>query len=227
MIKKAFMYVARAAYYLFMCINYNCSHRNVILSLTAKIKHGTKFGGPNKVGAHTYLSGDIGGYTYIGANCQLGRIKIGRFCSISPNVKVITANHPIEYTSTSPVFYSTGCQCGETFVNVDTYNDLNLTENGYSCNVGNDVWIGENVIIKGGITIGNGACIAMGAVVTKDVPPYTVVGGVPAKVIRKRFDNNDVIRALTESKWWDADPSKLQQAAKYIDNPIEFIKKIK
>lgn len=225
--KRFITNMSRSIYYLIMSVKYNCTRRDVNLSLTTKVKNRTKFEGPNKVGSHTFLSGEIGGYTYIGANCQLGRIKIGRFCSISPNVKVITANHPITYASTAPVFYSTASQCGTTFVDENIYDDTNYTKDGFSCEIGNDVWIGENVLIKGGIKIGDGAVIAMGAVVTKDIAPYTINGGVPAKVIKERFEDEEIKTALLDSKWWDENPDKLRRCAVYINSPIEFVKRIK
>ena len=77
--------------------------------------------------------------------------------------------------------------------------------------IGNDVWIGSHVLIKGGVHIGNGACVAAGAVVVKDVPPYAIVGGVPAKVIRYRF-SPEVIGKLLELEWWNFDESKLKNS---------------
>ena len=86
----------------------------------------------------------------------------------------------------------------------------------------NDVWIGNNVLIKGGVTIGNGAIIAMGSVVTKDVPPYAIVGGVPAKIIRYRFSEND-IKKLLDFKWWNQNDSWLKENYKKFHNIEDFI----
>ena len=172
------------------------------------------------------MSGYIGAYSYIGDDCRLGKVKIGKFCSISPNVKVVTGNHPIEYISTSPVFYSTAKQCGVTFTSDDIYQDMSYTASGYACEVGNDVWIGENVLIKGGVKIGDGAIIAMGAVVTKDVEPYTFGGGVPAKIIKKRF-SSELQDQLEKYKWWELPDDILRRLAKNANNPALFIKIIK
>lgn len=88
----------------------------------------------------------------------------------------------------------------------------------------NDVWIGDNVVLKEGITVGNGSVIACNAVVTKDVPPYSIVGGIPAKVIRYRFEEN-IINALLESAWWECNILDLD--FKYDCNIEQFILEIK
>ena len=90
--------------------------------------------------------------------------------------------------------------------------------------IGNDVWIGERAIIKEGITIGTGAVIGMGSIVTKDVEPYAIVAGCPAKVLRKRF-NDDVIDNLLSSEWWNFNENKLKEYAKYFTDPNSFLEK--
>ena len=86
--------------------------------------------------------------------------------------------------------------------------------------IGNDVWVGTRVLIMGGVTIGNGAVVAAGAVVTKDVPPYAIVGGVPARVIKYRFPE-DVIQKLEASKWWTLDDDTLKQNIHLFQKPLE------
>jgi acetyltransferase-like isoleucine patch superfamily enzyme len=130
-------------------------------------------------------------------NARITRANIGAFCSIGPEVIIGgLGTHPTNFVSTHPVFYSRLCQSGITF------SSENLVEELKSVTVGNDVWIGARALILDGVTIGDGAIIAAGAVVTTDVPPYAIVGGVPAKIIRYRF-SEDIISILLEWKWWE------------------------
>lgn len=105
----------------------------------------------------------------------------------------------------------------------ETLFDDMLSIDGKSAIIGNDVWIGDGVLIKGGVTIGDGAVIAMGAVVTKDVPMYAIVGGVPAKVIKYRFEEKD-IRWLNSTKWWDMYISFLKKHLKSFEDINKFKK---
>jgi acetyltransferase-like isoleucine patch superfamily enzyme len=141
---------------------------------------------------------ELDDYVYIASNSNISNCKIGKFCSIGPNVKVGFAIHPINFLSTFPAFFSTKKQCQITF------SDLDYFEEHSSNSIGNDVWIGANSVILGNIKIGDGAIIAAGSVVTKDVLPYSIVGGVPAKIIKMRFNENK-IDELLKLKWWEKD----------------------
>ena len=130
--------------------------------------------------------------------------------------------HPTKgYISSSPIFYSTKKQCGQSYVSTNSFEEESKVDGNYAI-IGNDVWIGAWVKIKGGVRIGDGAIIAMGAIVTKDVPPYAVVGGVPAKIIRYRF-SDDIILKLLEKKWWNKPDQWLRENAHLINNIETFL----
>ena len=139
------------------------------------------FEGANRLFSNVAFKGHMGYGSFIGENSNLQGI-IGRFSSIAPYVDWNPGVHPCEapYVSTCPMFFSVFTSVGYTFANKQMFN-----ESKGGVNIGNDCWIGQHVFIVGGVTIGDGAVVYAGAVVTKDVPPYAIVGGVPAKVIKK------------------------------------------
>lgn len=135
------------------------------------------------------------------------KLIIGKFCSIACGAKFLftSANHKMSSLSTYPfpIFYE---EWG-----LDAKDIRNAWDNKGDIVIGNDVWIGYEAVIMAGVTIGDGAIIGTRAVVTKDVPPYTIVGGVPAKPIRKRFDDATVER-LIKLRWWDWEHEKIAQS---------------
>lgn len=146
----------------------------------------------------------VGRCTYF-AGASAGNATIGNFCSIGPGAKVGgLGQHPTNMISTHPAFYSTKMQAGITFSDQDYYDELPTTT------LGHDVWVGANAIIMDGVNIGNGAIIAAGAVVVKDVPAFAIVGGVPAKIIKYRFSHK-LIEQIEETKWWELSFSTLKK----------------
>lgn len=185
--------------------------------------HRTTFKGYNVIGKGSVITdSSIGLCSYIGINSKLPNTIVGSFCSIAENVKVVYYTHPSSgFVSTSPVFFSKRNQCGISFTDNQFFEETLLVDGRYLI-IGNDVWIGSDVIIKGGITIGDGAIIAMGAVVCSDVPPYAIVGGVPAKIIRYRFTNDEVSKLL-ETKWWTKDIEWIKKNHKSFINIQQFM----
>lgn len=138
---------------------------------------------------------EIGDFSYVANNSSASNVKVGRFCSIGPNFCCGLGIHPIDGVSTSPMFYSTCRQNGFSLC------DNNKIEEFRHSNIGHDVFIGANVTVLDGVSIGTGAVIGAGAVVTHDIPPYAVAVGVPAKIVKYRFDP-DTVERLLSSEWW-------------------------
>lgn len=154
-------------------------------------------------------SSKIGFSTYICQSSALYNCKIGSFCSIAANVHIQPSTHPTTFVSTFPGFFNTVNNLPFGKGNTQ-FNELIKCDSGFYAEIGNDVWIGENVTLKGGIKVGDGAIIGMNALVTKDVPPYAIVGGNPAKIIKYRFDDK-IIKKLLSIKWWDWTPEVIKE----------------
>jgi acetyltransferase-like isoleucine patch superfamily enzyme len=153
----------------------------------------------------------VGRRTYIGANSLINNTTIGRYCSLGPELISGMGEHPSRhFVSTYPGFYSKSNEgCLRSFVNEDLYNEF------AEVSLGSDVWIGVRVIIRDGVRIGDGAIIGAGSVVTRDIPPYAVTAGVPAKVIRYRFEPEDV-DFLVKLAWWNKNESWIIEHARYF-----------
>jgi acetyltransferase-like isoleucine patch superfamily enzyme len=157
-----------------------------------------------EIGRHTY--GNVNVKRYEGSD---SKVAIGAYCSIASDVVFITGGiHPLDWVSQ----YSFRIQ----FDMPGAFKDGMPISNG-PISVGNDVWISTGVIILSGITIGDGATIAAGSVVTKNVPPYAIVGGNPARVIRQRF-SEEIINKLIEIAWWDWDDDKIKEAVPLLSS---------
>ncbi len=183
------------------------------------IDAGSSFTSDSTIGKHSHIltgaiinHSHIGNYTYCSRNVLIQNTSIGNYCSIAHDVVMGLGAHPLHLFSTSTLFYKTHNTLGVKFVN----ENLNFEE--YKpIKVGNDVWIGTRVIIMDGVTIGDGAVIAAGAVVTKNVPPYAIVGGIPAKTIKHRFSMGKINR-LINSKWWELDLNEIKEKINSLNN---------
>ncbi len=163
-----------------------------------------KFGKSVCLGDHVVLlNSSIGDHSYVNGHAQIKNTTIGKFCSIASGVKIVLGAHPTNLISLHPAFYAVNKP-------METFADQQYFDEYSKVTIGNDVWIGEDAIIPGGITIGDGAVIASRAVVTKDVAPYSVVGGVPARHLKFRF-SDEKIQALSQIKWWDKDEKWLRE----------------
>lgn len=148
----------------------------------------------------------IGRYTYLSGNNRMFYTNIGSFCSIAENVIIGHAEHPTHRISTSPLFYKKNNPFQKSDFVCMEENEFQQTV------IGNDVWIGVNAYVKSGVVIGDGAIIGAGTIVTKDVEPYAIMAGVPAKFIRKRFDD-ETIQLLLKFKWWNMCEEDLKKNA--------------
>lgn len=154
-----------------------------------------------RIGRYSYFNG----YTCIGKNTI-----IGRYCSVGKMCSIAVPQHPLSYLSTAPAIYNPK---GTPYQNKET-------------RIGNDVWIGDGVTIKSGIIIGDGVIIGAGAVVVKDVPPYAIVGGVPARIIRYRF-SEEIILQLLQNPWWILPHEEiLQLPVTSVEQSLESLRKL-
>jgi len=157
----------------------------------------------------------IGSYTYC-KNTLVQNATIGNYCSIAIDVIIGLGNHPTDKFSTSPIFYrrinSLKIKILDKDLDFDEYKPIII---------GSDVWIGARAIIMDGVNIGHGAIIAAGAIVTKDVPAYAIVGGVPAKIIKYRFSKKTIAKLL-QSKWWEKDAKEVFTLNKELNAKLQY-----
>lgn len=201
-IKKILKYIITIPQRLFT----KCSLFSLIINSTVSSKSAILYG-------CRFYNSILGDYSYIGRNTTVVDCKIGKFTSIANNCNIGLANHDINWLSTSPVFFS-GKNCLKKNITKIPHFDYQETI------IGNDVWIGANTLIKGGIKIGNGAIIGAGSIVTKDVEPYTIVGGNPAKYIKDRFTKEHA-KIIEDSHWWNFKEERLRTLSNNLDTVIQ------
>jgi len=176
-------------------------------SILSYVDRRSSFSGFNRLSIGTIVvDSSIGRGSYIGGG-RVQSCNMGNFCSIGTRTRIGgLGRHPTNWISTHPAFFSPLEQAGITFCEKSHFNELRRVD------VGNDVWVGAGAMVLDGIKIGDGAIIAAGAVVTRDVEPYAIVGGVPARVIRYRYDAA-AVALLLELCWWNWPLDKLRRAA--------------
>ncbi len=197
----------------------------VRIDITATVSPYSFFEGMNVIWSNTTFKGTMGLGSYIGADSVI-TAKVGRFTSIATEVLTIFGTHPYTYpyATTSPAFFSMRGQCGKNFAKRQIVKEDRYAEDGFMCVIGSDCWIGSRASIVQGVTIGDGAVVLAGSMVTKDVPPYAIVGGVPAKVLKFRYNVED-IAFLLRTKWWNNRKEWLAENWEVM-NDIKMLKQI-
>lgn len=162
-----------------------------------------------------FVGSTMGRHSFCGYDCEISATDIGPFCSIANRVAIGGGRHPTDWVSTSPVFYEGRDSVRKKY---STFARPPLQR----VHIGADVWIGFRAIIMQGVTIGHGAVVGANAVVTREVPPYAIVVGSPAKVVGYRFVE-DVRERLLASRWWDLSDTVLEACASDIRHPETFL----
>ena len=177
------------------------------------------FEGKNVIIHGAHINGcEIGYASYVAHDTILNNTKIGKYCSIGPGVRIMGGEHPTrKFVSTYPAFYTINPVLNVSYASQKMFPENRFVSDGFFVEVGNDVWIGSDVLIRQGVKIADGTIVAAGAVVTENTEPYSIVGGVPAKLIKYRFDAED-ISFLMNLQWWYKGGGWIEEYAKYFDD---------
>jgi phosphonate metabolism protein (transferase hexapeptide repeat family) len=188
-----------------------CFHEGVVI-------HDSHVGAWTELGPHTHLSeSTFGDYSYAAGVVSIVYTDVGKFCSIASHVRINPGNHPMWRVTQHHMTYRR-----KQYGFGDDDQEFFEWRRAHRCAIGHDVWIGHGAVVMPGVKIGPGAAVGAGAVVTKDVAPYAVVVGVPARMIRKRF-SDAVIEQLLKIAWWDWDRATLKARFEELGDVERFI----
>lgn len=183
------------------------------VSMNAYVTRNCIFEGHSRLAGHSVMQAvRMGRGSYVNS-ARLNTVSVGRFTSIGFDALIGAGEHPLDRFSTHPVFYSPVNPLKLKWVGSSLFNES------APVSLGSDVWIGARAVVLGGVRIGHGAVVAAGAVVTRDVEPYSVVGGVPARPIRERFPA-EIASELLDLQWWNAPLSVLERHAALIGSSL-------
>lgn len=183
--------------WLIMKIKYQRKYKFLRIGYKSKLSNVT-FGKYNWIGPDVFIgNSSVDDFSYISEKSVIYETTIGKFCSIGPNVRTAPGKHPTHtFVSTHPAVYSNPSNLLKNFSKKDAYSYVKQIV------IGNDVWIGANALILDGVKIGDGAIIGANSIVNKDIEPYSIVGGIPSKLIKYRF-NQEEIEFLLKIRWWE------------------------
>lgn len=211
------MYLPNKIRHLLLFVYHKCKNRHLVkFWYSSDFSYRCTFEGMNMIGRKAVFFGHLGYGSFVGDEGFVNA-EIGRFTSIGSRCTYTNATHPIKepFVTTSPLFYSVGGRTtpkGQAFADEQIFGEFRFydKERELVNKIGSDVWIGLDVNLIGGVEIGDGAVVLSRAVVTKDVPPYAIVGGIPARVLGYRYDE-ETINFLLRVKWWNNSPEWFKQ----------------
>lgn len=193
------------------------------------ISYDSVFEGNNSVGLGSRLRSVVMGLgTYVSDYCDLYATRIGRFTCIGPRVSTVNGNHPLDFVSVHPAFFRKDGINGLSFADEQKFNEFKYLDQDkkVSVDIGNDVWIGADVRIMEGVQIGDGAVIAAGSLITRNVPPYEIWMGTPAKKSRDRL-SDEIKDKMLKIKWWNSPVAELTKMSSKFDSVDSFLNEYK